>query len=411
MFDSVKEIFEGAAAKYLSIVDADPKRSNQHEIGGLPSVGFKVHLGEPGKSEEYRFPCLMAYLADEDEPVLCQDVVTWYDGRRGVSHRSPEYRLYYRSNPVTELIQPSDFFLIAKKKDGTLLLIFTPADSNAEHQLRHLFGLPAIRGKGFTVATMPMHTLLLPIKLLLDELGVEVFEEADVQGDLDLLLGSFPDKFPATAVFSAFARGLVDIDCLADPDAALIGWMEREEVLFRAYERHIVAEKLRLGFGPDGDDVDEFIAFSLSVQNRRKSRVGHAFENHLGVIFQKHALPFEKGGGLRVTENKAKPDFLFPDFAAYHDPTYPVSRIFLLGAKTTCKDRWRQVLSEGDRLERKYLATMEPGISTSQTAEMDSKNLQLVVPADIHRSFNADQQNWLYTITDFINEVKEAHPV
>ena len=111
---------------------------------------------------------------------------------------------------------------------------------------------------------------------------------------------------------------------------------------------------------------------------------------------------------MRVTENKAKPDFLFPDFGAYHDPEYPKEKIFLLGAKTTCKDRWRQVLSEGDLLDRKFLATLEAGISSFQTDEMIAKNLQLVIPAAIHGSFSEAQKRWLYTMADFIKEVRKA---
>ena len=407
MLDSVNEIFEGAAAKYLSAVDADPARSNQHEIGGLPSVGFKSYLGTPGKSDRYHFPALMADIKDEEDVELCQDMVTWYDARWRNPKRPPEYRLYYKSNPVTDLIQPTDFLLVAKKRDGSLLLLFSPASSSVEFQLRHLFGLSGV-DQNFTSASMPSQTLILPIKMLLEDLGVRAFDESEAQNDLDMLLARFPEKFPKTAEFSAVARDVADFDCIADPDNALIGWMEREEALFRAYERHVVSERLRSGFGAEGDDVDEFIAFSLSVQNRRKSRVGHAFENHLGFVFQQNRLPFEKGGGVRVTENKAKPDFLFPDFGAYHDPEYPKEKIFLLGAKTTCKDRWRQVLSEGDLLDRKFLATLEAGISSFQTDEMIAKNLQLVIPAAIHGSFSEAQKRWLYTMADFIKEVRKA---
>jgi hypothetical protein len=408
VLDSVNEIFEGAAAKYLSVVDSDPSRSNQHEIGGLPSVGFKSYLGTPGKSDEYRFPSLMAYFTDEGDVELCQDVVTWYDSRRKNPNRSPEYRLYYKSNPVTELIRPTDFFLVAKKHDGSLLLLFTSAGSSVEFQLRHLFGLSNI-SHDFISASMPLQTLILPLKMLLEEIGISAFDEGEAQSDLDMLLNRFPDKFPKTAEFSAVAREVTDFDCVTDPDAALVGWMEREEALFRAYERHIVSKRLRSGFGLNGDDVDEFIAFSLSVQNRRKSRVGHAFENHLDFLFREHMLSFEKGGGSRVTENKAKPDFLFPDFNAYHNLSYPVSKIFLLGAKTTCKDRWRQVLSEGDRMERKFLTTLEAGISITQTDEMRAKSLQLVIPSGIHGSFTKDQRRWLYSMSDFINEIRATH--
>lgn len=408
MRNSVDDFFVGAAAKYLSAVDADPSRSNQHEIGGLPSVGFKNYLGTPGKGEEneYRFQCTMAYLSDSDSPVLCSDTVTWYDCRRNVSHRSPEYRLYYKSNAVSTLMQPSDFFLIAKQNNGELLLLFAPADSSVEYQLRHLFGLPTLQSKSFTAADMPHESLVLPIKLMLDELGIAVFETSD-EGDLEKLLSRFPGSFPTTREFSNFARESCANDCIDQPDSALLSWMEREESLFRTYERHLVSQRLQQGFQhPERHEVDEFISFSLSVQNRRKSRVGHAFENHLGEIFKRHKLEFETGGGSRVTENKSKPDFLFPSFHAYHDLTFPTEKLFLLGAKTTCKDRWRQVLSEGDRVERKFLATMEPSISEAQTNEMQSKNLQLVVPSAIHHTFSRDQQTWLYSLHDFICEVK-----
>lgn len=406
MLDSVKDIFEGAAAKYLSAVDAEKSRSNQHEIGGLPKVGFKRYLGEPGKTEEYRFSCTMAYIPEGGDIELCQDTVTWYDCRRRSSHRSPEYRLYYKNNSVTERIKEGDFLLVAKKKDGTLILVFTPSGSAAEYQIRHLFGI-GTPGTTFSAALMPEHTLILPLKLLLEELGVAAFEEKPSNNDLELLLHRFPDRFPKTSEFSSMARELTDFDARTDPDKALVGWMEREETLFRTYERHIVQKRLAQGFGPNGDDVDEFIRFSLSVQNRRKSRVGHAFENHLEFVFLENNLKFEKGGEKKVTENNSKPDFMFPGFDAYHDPSVPAERIFLLGAKTTCKDRWRQVLAEGDRLKKKYLATLEASISIQQTNEMYSKNLQLVVPEPIQYSYTCNQRAWIFSISDFIRLVKE----
>lgn len=401
MLDSISAIFEGAAAKYLTAVDADSVRSNQHEIGGLPRVGFKDYLGIPSAAEEFRYPCVMAYFSSDGEMELCHDVVTWYDSRRNIASRSPEYRLYYKDNSVTELIQPGDFFLVAKKRDNTLLLVFTPADSSVEYQLRHLFGLSDLADR-FTAADMPERTLILPVKLLLEELGIQAIDESSAESDLDMLLDRFPDELPRTSEFSALAREVSDLDCVEDPDSALLGWMEREEALFRAYERHVVAERLREGFGADGDDVDEFISFSLSVQNRRKSRVGHAFENHLCAIFTSNGLQFERGGSTRVTENSAKPDFLFPGFDAYHNSAFPTDRLFLLGAKTTCKDRWRQVLSEGDRLKKKYLVTLEAGISAAQTAEMQDKGLQLIVPGPVHTSYFESQRKWLFDLREFI---------
>ena len=79
----------------------------------------------------------------------------------------------------------------------------------------------------------------------------------------------------------------------------------------------------------------------------------------------------------------------------------------MLGAKTTAKDRWRQVLEEADRIQNKHLITLEGAISENQTNEMISRNLQLVVPVEIQRSYTQKQQDWLCSVRDFIDLVRE----
>lgn len=409
MHHSVSEIFEIAAARYLSAVDADPDRSNQHEIGGLPKVGFKNVLGTPSKSDKYYIETIMAYLPhdEDDPPEIVRDIVSWYDARWNKPNRSPEYRLYYRNNPVSARMQEGDLMIIARKHDGELVILFTPPDSSAALQLQYLFGLHSVEER-FEKAQLPEHSLSLPLKYLLEELGVKAIEPEDAEDDLQLLLDRFPGSFPRTSEFSALAREKLPADPQGDPDNTLLAWMEREEALFRAYERHVVSERLKRGFGKDGEDVDEFISFSLSVQNRRKSRVGHAFENHLSEIFDRKSIRYEKGGQKRVTENQSKPDFLFPGFDEYHDPEFPLSRLFLLGAKTTCKDRWRQVLAEGQRLDRKYLVTLETGITLTQTSEMISQGLELVVPSPLHDTYKPSQRSALWSLASFTDAVERA---
>ena len=51
------------------------------------------------------------------------------------------------------------------------------------------------------------------------------------------------------------------------------------------------------------NDVDEFVAFSLSVQNRRKVRAGLALENHLEEVFREFGVKYARG--VR-TEKKSK---------------------------------------------------------------------------------------------------------
>jgi hypothetical protein len=191
-----------------------------------------------------------------------------------------------------------------------------------------------------------------------------------------------------------------------DPALALMTWMEREEILFRTLERYLIADRLSKGFSGEEKtniDVDGFISFSLSVQNRRKSRVGLALENHLELLFIENGLRYAR---TAVTENKAKPDFIFPGKAEYHDPAYDTLKLTMLGVKSTCKDRWRQVLAEADRINDKHLLTLETSISTQQTDEMAAKRLQLVLPRSLHNTYTSVQQSWLMDVASFRDMVR-----
>ena len=174
-----------------------------------------------------------------------------------------------------------------------------------------------------------------------------------------------------------------------------MAWMEREEILFRTLEKHLIAERLSQGF--DGD-VDGFISFSLSVQNRRKSRAGLALENHLEILFQECGIRYSR---TPVTEHKSKPDFIFPGQEEYQNPDFNSMNLTMLGVKSTCKDRWRQVLAEADRIENKHLLTLEAAISISQTDEMKAKKLQLVLPKALHETYSNEQQAWLMDVSSF----------
>ena len=106
-----------------------------------------------------------------------------------------------------------------------------------------------------------------------------------------------------------------------------------------------------------------------------------------------------------TTENNKKPDFIFPGKAEYFDPRFDGALLTMLGAKSTCKDRWSQILPEAERISVKHLVTLEPGISEKQTATMRKSHVQLVVPVAIQASYTKEQREWLYSVTDFVNLV------
>ena len=78
----------------------------------------------------------------------------------------------------------------------------------------------------------------------------------------------------------------------------------------------------------------------------------------------------------------------------------------MLGVKSTCKDRWRQVLAEAARIQRKHLFTLETSISLNQTNEMQANLLQLVVPRGLQDTYSEQQRTWLLDLAGFITLVR-----
>lgn len=398
----LSEYFEGVGVKTLSAVDANPARSNQHEIG--TTAAMRRFLGEGRQT----LPTTYIWLAGEQESISAQGQATHYDTREKQPHRSPEWRLYYDSNPVTKAMRTGDTLFLAKRSNGSLFFIVTPPETTIRSQLLWLFGFHAQPQLRFAVNEIKGDEdaeLDFAARLILEELGIE-FEDPNAN-TLDEIIERFGTKFPTTAAFSDLARlTLPGVEPRDDPDAALLAWLDHEEAMFRRLEHRVMAERLASGFEADGRvDVDGFIDFSLSVQNRRKSRMGLALENHLEAIFSSLKLAFQRQG---TTERGNKVDFLFPNSEKYHDPDWPAENLILLAAKATCKDRWRQVLAEAERIRRKHLVTLEPAISPAQTSQMRMVDLQLIIPKRLHDSYNPEQRTWIWSLADFVLFVKES---
>lgn len=397
----LSEYFEGVAIKRLSAVEADQTRSNQHEYNATREM--LAFLGRP--AEATRLETRFLYLDDEDVEAVSEDAfLTLYDSRENQPNRSPEYRFYFPTTGVSQLAGQGDLLLIAKRRDGGLLVVIAEGGSSAASQLEWLFGFSNETYPKFSVRAElenEQDRVGFAASIILESIGVAVAPREETY--LDTMLSRYDGNFPRSSVFSAFAREtLPDVDPRDDADAALMAWMEREEILFRTLERHLIADRLSQGFS--ADKVDEFVSFSLSVQNRRKSRVGLALENHIEVVISSFGVQYKRSAN---TENKSKPDFLFPGETQYKDPFFDPDYLSMLAVKSTCKDRWRQILAEADRVERKHLLTTEAAISINQTDEMASKKVQLVVPRALHQTYLQSQREWLLDIEDFLGHVIE----
>lgn len=223
---------------------------------------------------------------------------------------------------------------------------------------------------------------------------------------IQTLNGSFPKAFDMSATARNIYNEVYDHieNVVKKPDKELLAWNNMEYDLFRRIEEVQYGDVIKGGFG----SMQEFIDTANSVINRRKSRAGKSLEFHLEAIFQGNDLPYEP---QVVTEEKKRPDFVFPGGKAYHNPNYPADKLIVLGAKTTCKDRWRQVINEADRVKTKYLCTLQQGISPQQLHEMKSEHVVLVVPEPYIKTYPADYREDIFSLAKFIQLVKEKTAV
>ncbi|MEO9805490.1 MAG: type II restriction endonuclease [Reichenbachiella sp.] len=214
---------------------------------------------------------------------------------------------------------------------------------------------------------------------------------------------SLSEDFPPTIDLACNARNCYNSSnsinstkVKSDPDKIILGWLDAEYDLFKTIENDRYSDLIKNPFG----SVEDLVNVANTILNRRKSRAGRSLEHHLEEVFNTFQLAFES---QVVTENNKKPDFLFPGIENYHDPSFDEKKLILLASKTTCKDRWRQVLNEADRIRTKHLFTLQQGVSSNQLKEMKKYGVQLVVPKAYLNSFPKQHRNEIMTLDSFIS--------
>jgi len=406
----LSDYFERVGVKTLSAVDADSSRSHQREVGdGNKRESLKAVLGSDPRTHplKNRFSTTYVWLNDEQETITEYGFLSWYDTRKNKPHREPEWRAYYQKNAVTNIMSEGDTLFIMRRPDDSILFVIVPFESSLKRQLLWLFDIPEQQDLNFVNRGYEKDSageLDFVSRYLLDEIGVEY--EDPKANTLDSIIERFGMKFPKTKVFSALARAtLPEANALDNPDKVLMAWLSHEEAMFRRLEKRIVSARIKEGFVENDEaDVDSFIKYSLSVQNRRKSRMGHSLENHLSAMFDAHGIRY---ASQVKTEKGKKPDYIFPGQVEYNNTHFPVEHLTMLAAKSSCKDRWPQVLPEAERLSRKHLLTLEAAIAESTTITMEDSSLQLIVPKSIQSSYTTGQQEWLWCLEDFLKLVLE----
>lgn len=394
---NLSEVIECAAYKELVRVDLPEKGSNQHEIDGVRALRDFFGTNEKVKTE-----VTWHYFAENAEPIEEIGDLTFYDARERHPTRT-EWRLYYRGDFLSRATERDVLVLIKTRHPRSSLhaLVFEEGSSwlKSAEKLFGVSNLNPANFENFPRKSLASRELELVAVKILEELGIQELQIPSTPSDLEIVARKFKGVFPLTKEMSSFAREQTpDVDT-SKGDETLVRWLQREEQLFRAMERAIVEDRLKEGF----KGVDDFVAFSLSVQNRRKSRMGYSLQNQLAALFDSQKLRYE---AQAITEGKNRPDFIFPSSRAYHDKGFDASLLIMLGAKSTLKERWRQILTEAARIPQKHLCTLEPTISEDQTNEIAKHSVQLVIPESFHQTYSTAQRLHLWTIATFVSFIK-----
>lgn len=219
-------------------------------------------------------------------------------------------------------------------------------------------------------------------------------------------LKSLKIDFPPTLELATNARNcynaafrITDKIIKENPDREILQWLDAEFQLFKTIEIDRYSLRIQTPF----KTVEELVDTANTILNRRKSRAGKSLEHHLGEVFRIFDLRFDTQS---VTEDKKRPDFLFPNIDAYTDLKFDEKKLTVLASKTTCKDRWRQILNEADRVKVKHLFTLQQGISQNQLVEMYKYNVCLVVPKPYLKSFPEEFRERILTLDKFVKQVQ-----
>lgn len=378
---TIEHVRNSAGAYCHYITPNDVGATGGHQAGfTLAKPFYRMFFNTPGVKGENKDVFVRIRWQDD---FFTESRVIYY----GVATRN-EYRITRFGRGFE--FQQDDYvgsLLVMTKDQGGEYNAYVLSDQDEIEDFMATFNLDVTRGNQWIDAQNPA-----PIE-----------PEAALQNAMADIIARLAD-FPDTIEMAAYARKCVEKAYrrteVVSYDDQILRWVDTEYQLFSGLE-----EKL---YRPIYTNVfsccQDLVLVANTILNRRKSRAGKSLEHHLAAIFTDAQLRFEE---QVITEMKKKPDFIFPDGASYHNILFPADKLTMLGAKTTCKDRWRQVLNEANRINEKHLFTLQQGVSKNQLAEMRNEHLTLVVPKANINLFDREYRENILTLTDFIGMVRE----
>lgn len=379
---AIQSVRQSRAAWCRFITGNDTGTTGSHQAGFyIPKCASALLFDEPGRKGENKEKTVQIKWQDDFTTESCMK----YYGQRTRN----EYRItrFGRNFPFLQDENVGDLLIIAKFTEEDYAGYVLSSDEDIDEFFAY-----------FNLAPDETNQLI--------DIDGSVKPDEKIAQLLQSFVAQF-NNFPETRQMAQGARdcynnayGIAENALRNKPDEVLLNWVDTEYRLFKCMEEKVYADVISKPFG----SIEAFVQTANEVLNRRKSRAGKSLEHHLADIFTHNELVFEEQA---ITKDNKKPDFLFPNGECYHNMQFPADDLIVLGAKTTCKDRWRQVLTEADRVDVKYLFTLQQGISKNQLKEMHDSRLTLVVPHKYIASFPQEYQSEISDLKRFISLVRQ----
>jgi len=321
----------------------------------------------------------------------------WYNNKLFGGTRN-ETRLTNFGGRSSALLNPEStgsvtVFAFSTEGSGSSVRVWVARSPDEEELIEDVVG-PVEPGRWVLWSASPQLQLTLPI--------AGVAARANCTLSPDEMPAGWLTSFPSGAELIRKAIELRPATELA-ADARILRRRECEYELFRSVEEVVELPRIGEGFA----SIDEFVARAQTILQRRKARAGRSLELHTREILLEEGFEQDRSFSHGTESDPGRrPDFLFPSAKAYRDQAFPASSLRMLAAKTTCKDRWRQILNEADRVEMKHLLTLQEGVSVNQFREMTDAGVKLVVPKGLHDAYPAAVKAELMTLKAFLEEVR-----
>jgi hypothetical protein len=399
------DVFVAVAAKTLSAVEVDPRSSHQHELAAGTLRRMLIDHGQMAPdAERVVVPVGLLRLDDDEESERIEDHLTVYDARRQNPDRGPEWRAYYaygsEAERLVRTMDEGDQMVYAIDRAGAVHVLLIAASSHWSEVLRETFAFEASpRLTPVPAFELEQAQRRSPVELIADALEINPVDADDHDWLIAHFGGQLPTVFPDTQTMAALAHARVGLDAQAeDADTLLERWLTAETDLFMLLER--AEGEYRIA---QCRDFEDYVATVLSILQRRKARRGRSLEIHLETLFTARELPYER---QVQTEPGSNSDFILPGLDAYRaigSSAGVEAGVLHLGAKSTARERWKQVLSEATKLRRRHLATLDPQLSHASLHAMAELNVVPVMPARLGALYEG---HGITTVEGFIAQAR-----